>query len=275
MDLTRPWTRALAGACALTLLFAACGDDEDSSDTGDDTTETTEATDETTESTEAEEETTGSTEAEEETTTSEGGDAAEGDPEAVATAEAINLKLDDLAEGWVEEQSDGSSSGSEFDDCFTTVDLEGTTLGEAESPTFSVETPDGTGGQVIAMQTIVFDSPDSASAVLAEVATPEFATCTQEGITQDSAEGAEAALTPLVDDPPVAEESVGLAGAVEIPGEGGTPQNGLVDLHAIRTGPVASFTFTVDIGETPDTAFQQTLAELYTLIADRQAAEAG
>lgn len=274
MSLSRSGRRALAGACALVLLVAACGEDDDSADTTDDTeqtTESTEAADETTESTAAEDETTAS-EPEDETTTSE---AEEGDPEAVAVAEAINITLGDLAEGWVEEESDEPEEEDEFNQCFTTVDIEATTVGEAETPGFSVETPDGQGGQAISMQTIVFDSPETATSVLAEVATPEFAACTQETFTSEAVEGTTAALTPVVDDPPVAEESVGLAGVVEIPAEDGSTQQGSVDLHAIRTGAVASFTFTLDIGETPDTAFQQTLAELYSLIADRQAAEAG
>jgi len=272
---TRPVRRALAGACALTLLFAACGDDDDSADTdesAEETTESTEAADESTDS-EPEEETTAS-EPEEETTTSEAGDG-EGDPEAVATAEAINLTIDDFAEGWVEEESDESESDDDFDECFTTVDIDGTTVGEAETPSFTAETADGQGGQAVSMQTVVFDSPETATAVLAEVATPEFAACTQQGLTEDSTEGTAASLTPQVDDPPLAEESVGLAGVIEIPAEDGATQQGLADLHAIRTGAVASFTFTIDIGETPDSAFQQTLAELYTVIADRQAAEVG
>jgi hypothetical protein len=275
MTRTRTVRGALAGACALTLLFAACGDDDDGAaddDPAEETTESTEAVDQSTDS-EPEEETTAS-EPEEETTTSEAGDG-EGDPEAVATAEAINLTIGDFAEGWVEEEPDETEGEDDFNECFSTVDIAGTTLGEAETPTFTVETADGQGGQAVSMQTIVFDSPESATAVLAEVATPEFAACTQQGLTEDSVEGTAASLTPQVDDPPLAEESVGLAGAVEIPGEDGATQQGLVDLHAIRTGAVASFTFTIDIGATPDSAFQQTLTELYTVIADRQAAEAG
>jgi hypothetical protein len=263
--------RALAGACALTLLFAACGDDDDAG--GEEgTDETTESTEAETTASEPEEETTAS-EPEEETTTSE---AEEGDPEAVATAEAINLKLEDFAAGWVEEQdsSDGSE-GDDFDECFTTIDLAQVTVGEAETPTFTAETPDGQGGQLVTMQTVVFDTPESATAALTELATQEFANCTQAGITGSEVEGVQASLTPLGDDPPIGEQSVGVAGAVQIPGEDGQAQQGRLDLHAIRTGNIASFTLTLDIGETPSTAFEQTLTELYTVIAERQATEAG
>ena len=271
MTLPRPTMRVLAGACALTLLFAACGgDDDDSADT--DTEETTASTEaqETTAS-EPEEETSAS-EPEEESTTSE---ADEGDPEAVATAEAINLRIEDFAEGWVEEEQSDDGEGDDIDECFTTVDLAASTVGEAETPAFSAETPDGQGAQVVQMQTIVFDSPDTATAVLAEVATPEFAACVQSSLTEDSAEGTEASFAPTVDDPPLAEESVGLAGVVQIPGQDGATQEGRLDLHAIRTAEVASFTMTLDVGATPATGFEQTLAELYTVIADRQAAEVG
>lgn len=267
--------RALAGACALTLLLSACGDDDDggSEEGTEETTESTESTEaEESTASEPEEETTAS-EPEDETTTSE---AAEGDPEAVATAEAINLTIDDFAEGWVEEED--SSEGNEeddFDQCFTTIDLAAVTLGEAETPTFTAETPDGQGGQVVAMQTVVFDTPDSAIAAQEELATQEFANCTQSGITGSDVEGVQASLTPTADEPPIGEQSVGVAGAVQIPGPDGEPQQGKLDLHAIRTANVVSFTLTLDIGETPSTGFEQTLTELYTVIAERQAAEVG
>ena len=270
MPLPRTATRALAGVCALTLLLAACGGDDDEGSGTDDTEQTTASTEAegSTDSTEAEEST--ASEPEEETTTSE----AEGDPEAVATAEAINLQIEDFAEGWVEEEASDDGEGN-IDECFTTVDVAATTVGEADSPTFSAETPDGQGAQVVQMQTVVFDSPETASALLAEVAMPEFASCVQSTLAEDSVEGTEAALAPTVDDPPLAEESVGLAGAVQIPDQDGAVQEGRLDLHAIRTAEVASFTMTLDVGATPATGFEQTLAELYTVIADRQAAEVG
>lgn len=266
MTRTHLGRRALAGACALTLLFAACGGDDDSGSDDGSTEETTASTEaESTESTGAPDETTAS-EPEEDTTTSEG--EGEGDPEAVATAEAINLKLEDFAEGWVEE-AEATDGGDDIDECFTTVDIAGTTLGEAETPTFSAETGDGAGGQLVSMQTVVFDTPETATAVVAEVGTPEFATCIQGTIAEDG--DAEASLTPLVDDPPLAEESAGVAGAVQISQEDGSTVPAQADLHVIRTGAVASFTITLNIGETPDSAFEQTLGELYTLIAQRQA----
>ncbi|HEV7720964.1 MAG TPA: hypothetical protein VGO60_06755, partial [Iamia sp.] len=191
MDLNRTWVRVLAGVCALTFVVAACGGDDDEADTSDDTEETTattETTADTTESTEAEETT--ASEPEEETTASEAGEAGEeGDPEAVAVAEAINLTIDDFAEGWVEEEHSDDDGDDDIDQCFTTADIEATTLGEVETGSFSAETPDGQGGQAVSMQTVVFDTPDTATAVLAEVATDEFAACAQGLLAEDSAEG--------------------------------------------------------------------------------------
>lgn len=269
MTMPRTATRALAGVCALTLLFAACGGDDDEGSDTDDTEQTTAST-EADESTASEPDETTASEPEEETTTSED----EGDPEAVAVAEAVNLTIDDFADGWAEEAPADEDGEDDLDQCFATVDIEATTVGEAETPTFSAETPDGQGGQVVSMQTVVFDSPDTASTVLSEVSSPEFATCAQQLLTQ-SEEGTEAVLTPAVDDPPLGEESVGIAGAVQIPASDGSTQDARIDLHAIRTAQVVSFTVTLDIGATPAPAFEQTLAELYTLIAGRQAAEVG
>lgn len=273
MTRTPTLRRALAAACALTLLLAACGGDDDDADGDEGTEETTESTAETTPEPEGST-TTGEADDPDDDDQGEDGGDTEGDPEAVATAEAINLTIDDFAPGWTEEAGDDTAGEDDFDECFTTNDIEALTVGEAETPTFTGETPDGQGAQVVAMQTVVFDSPESASAVIAELATAEFATCTQDGFVEDT-EGAQAALEPLVDEQPIGEESAGVAGAVQVPGADGSTQQGRVDLHAIRTAEVVSFTLTLDLGTTPDTGFEQTLTELYTLIAQRQAAEVG
>lgn len=279
MTRTPTLRRALAAACALTLLLAACGDDDDSSD-GDSTEETTESTAaESTESTEAEEPT--ESEPEEETTASEPegdeeGGTTSGDPEAVATAEAVNLKLEDFADGWTEEPPTDDADPDPIDECFTTVDFEGTKLGEATSNEFSVEAGGANGdqGQAVSMETAVFDSPESATAVVEEVGTDAFAGCVNEYLSTQVLEGVEVQLAPVVDDPPVGEQSAGVAGAISVdPGDGSAPSQGLIDVHVIRTGSIVSFTLTLDtLG---DQTFEQTLAELYTVIAERQAAEAG
>jgi hypothetical protein len=268
MDLTRPWTRALAGACALTLIVAACGDDEDGSD---DAEQTTEAVDETTGSTEAEPESTAS-EPEEETTTSEGGES-ESDPEAVAKAEAINLTIDDFAEGWTEEPQSDDAETDPFDECFTGTDIESATVGEAETGNFQIATDDSGAGQGVSMQTIVLDSPETATAVVDEALGDEFAACLQEFLSTQLLEGVEATLAPQVDDPPLTEQSGGVVGQIAIPNEGGPSDQGLIDMHVFRTAEVVSFTLTVD--SVGDQTFQATLTELYGAVAERQTTEAG
>ncbi len=269
--MNRALTRALAGAGALALLFAACGGDGD-----DDAATTTTTAVETT--TTAPEETTTSAPgnfgtAETTETTGDVGDA----DEAVALAQSINLTIDDFAEGWTEEPADEDEE-DEIDACFTTVDLPASTVGKAATGDFSVSSPDGSSGQVVSMQTVVFDSPATATAVVAEVGTDAFADCVASvAETGASDEGSEATLTlvPQVDDPPLAEESLGLSGALSATLPDGTPIQSLVDLHVIRTAEVVSMTLTLDIGDTGSGSFEDTLTGLFSVIADRHATHVG
>lgn len=275
--MTRTTRRALAGACALTLLFAACGDDDDSAETVDDTEQTTEAADEST-TTEADDETS-TTEADDEgaSTTTEAdepdddtGGGTEGDPDAVALAQRINLTLGDFAEGWTEEPPEDDDGGPSIDDCFVETDIESVTVGEAETGTFSIE-PDADTVQLVTMQTVVLDSPETAEVILAEAGGDAFVTCIQDNLGGGLAEGAELTLSVLPDDPAYTEESFGLAGDVVIPTDA-APAYGAMDLHLFRTGEVVSFTATIDIG---DVGLEATLGELYPVIADRHATELG
>ncbi|QYG94845.1 hypothetical protein HC251_22055 [Iamia sp. SCSIO 61187] len=268
MNVPRVGTRVLAAACALSLLVTACGDDGDD-DAAEETTETTAAADGST--------TAAADEPEESTTTSDpvsgdgSGDGTEGDPEAVALAERINLTIDDFAEGWTEQPAEDDDGGANIDDCFVETAIESVTVGEAETGTFSVDV-DATSGQVISMQTVVVDSAETASALLDEVAGDAFGPCVEDVMTESFGDGATATVGFQADDPSLTEESVGLVGSVSVPGDDGATVDGLVDLHVFRTGEVISFTATLDIG---DTAFEETLTELYTVIADRHATEVG
>lgn len=269
MNVPRVGTRVLAAACALGLLVTACGDDGGDDETVDETTATTAAADEST--------TTAAEEPEEATTASDpmsgddSGDGTEGDPDAVALAERINLTIDDFAEGWTEQPADDDDGGANIDDCFVETDIESVTVGEAETGTFSVEV-DETSGQVITMQTVVVDAAETASALLDEVAGDAFGPCVEDLMAAGFGDGATATVAFQADDPPLTEESVGIVGSISVPAEEGATVDGLVDLHLFRTGEVISFTATIDIG---DTAFEGTLTELYTVIADRHATEVG
>lgn len=275
MDVTRTGWRALAGACALTLLFAACGGDDDGAETVDESTTEAAADPTTTEAdepatTEAADETT-TTEAEEpDDTGDDSGDGTEGDPEAVALAERINLTIDDFAEGWTEQPATDDDGGGDIDDCFVDTPIEAVTVGEAETGTFSIE-PDGDTGQLVTMQTVVLDSAATATAILAEAGGDAFLTCVQDTLAEGLGDGAEVSLAVLPDDPAYTEESFGLAGDVVLP-TGGEPVYGAMDLHLFRTAEVVSFTATIDIG---DIGLEATLGELYPVVAGRHAAEVG
>lgn len=277
MDLTRTGVRALAGACALTLLFAACGGDDDSAETVDEPTEQTTADEATT--TEAADEAT-TTAPDETTTTVEepddsgdgSGDGTEGDPDAVALAQRINLTIDDFADGWTETPAEDDDGGANIDDCFVETDIEAVTVGEAETGTFSIETAEGEPGQLVTMQTVVLDSADTAGAILAEAGGDAFITCAQDLFVEGFGEGSSVTLSVLADDPPYTEDSFGLAGDIVLPTSTGEPAYGVMDLHLFRTGEVISFTATLDLA---DIGIEATLGELYPVVADRHATELG
>lgn len=263
----RTLTRSFAGGLALALLFTACSDDGD--DEGSDDTTTTEAQESTTTAAE-EPTTTAADDDEDDTSTTEAddsGDEGEGDPDAIALAESINLTIDDFAPGWEAEPSEDDGPGS-FNDCFVENPIRELSTGRAESPTFSIDaSPES--GQLVTMQTVVFDSPETAETITAEAQGDAFATCTTDGLVGNLGDGAEGQLELVVDDPQVTDESFGLAGAVSIPSDAGSSQ-GLIDVHVFRTQNVISFVATVDIGETGE--FESTLTGLYATIADRHAA---
>lgn len=273
MDLTRTRVRALAGACALTLLFAACGGDDDgSAETVEPTEETTEADATTTEPVE-DETTTEPAEDETTTTTTEAGgeEEPEGDPDAVALAERINLTIDDFADGWTETPASEDDDDSSLDDCFVETDIASVTVGEAESGTFSLEAGERS-GQLVTMQTVVTDSAESAEALLAEAGAEAFITCAQDLFVAGFGEGASSSLAVRPDDPPYTEESFGLAGDLVLPAPDGSQTFGAMDLHLFRTGEVVTFTATLDLG---DVGLEATLGELYPVIAERHATELG
>jgi hypothetical protein len=283
MDLTRnAAVRALAGACALTLLVAACGgDDEDTADVVDDT-ETTEAAadDDTTTSTEAEDDETTTTAADDDTTTTEAeepddsgdgsGDGTEGDPDAVALAQRVNLTIDDFDETWTETPPDDDDGGQNIDDCFVGTDIEAATVGEAETGSFSDE-PSDEAVQIVTMQTVILDGLDTAEAVVAEFSDEAFTTCVADVMRDGFGDDAEASLALRPDDPAWTEESTGLVGDLTIPNGDGTPLSGVVDLHVFRTAEVVSFTATVDVG----VGIEPLLGEVYATVAERHATEVG
>jgi hypothetical protein len=274
MNLMRTGVRALAGVCAFTLLFAACGGDEDSADVVEDTEQTTEADDATT-TTATDDETT-TTESDATTTTAaeepdDSGEGTEGDPDAVALAQRVNLTIDDFDDGWTETPAEDDDGGPNIDDCFVETDIEAATVGEAETGTFSYE-PSDESLQLVTMQTVVLESAETAASIVGEFSRAAFAGCAA-GVMQDGfGEGATAELALRPDDPVWADESTGLVGDISVPNDDGTLVAGVVDLHIFRTAEVVSFTATVDLG---DVGVEGLLGSVYVAVADRHATEIG
>ncbi|HEX7133966.1 MAG TPA: hypothetical protein VF228_15425 [Iamia sp.] len=264
--------RALAGVCALTLLLAACGGEEDSADVVEDGEQTTEAAaDDATTTTAAADE---PDEPDDTTTTTadEPDDSgAEGDPDAVALAERVNLTIDDFDETWTETPPESDDGGATIDDCFVETDIEAVTVGEAETGTFANEVSDEA-VQLVTMQTVVLDSAETAASIVGEFSREAFAGCAV-GIMQDGfGEGATAELALRPDDPVWAEESTGLVGDISVPNRDGTLVAGVVDLHIFRTAEVVSFTATVDLG---DVGVEGLLSSVYVAVAGRHQTEIG
>lgn len=263
---SRPGRRVAALGAALTLALAlgACGGDDDAAD---DTTTTTAAT-----TTEAE--TTTTTEGDEPTTTTEAEDERPDDEEAEALAEAINLTLDDFAEGWTEEPADDDEGDDELNACFTEIDLDEVTVAEADSPTFQIGSEDGSQGQVVQTTTIVFADDETAESVMAEIPTNQFAGCAEDALVasvEEDNELIDSGLDPVEDTGGLGDEAAGLAGSISFTNDG-TEYSGQLAYYFIRTGNVVSGISLLDIG---DVAFEDTLTGLLETVATRQASEIG
>lgn len=278
MDLTRHAVRSLAAACALTVLVAACSDDveptaetvEDGDQAADDTSTTeTEDGGETT-TTAAEDETTTTAAEDPDEPGAGSGDGTEGDPDAVALAQRINLTLDDFDEGWEESPAEDDDGGPTIDDCFTETDVEAATVGEAETGSFSYE-PNDDQVQLVTMQTVVLESEDTASAIVAELGGDAFVTCAEQLFVDSYGEGSEVTLSERPDDPPFTEESTGLVGDITL-AQGDDSYSGVMDLHVLRTAEVISLVATLDIG---DVGIEPLLGQVYGTIAERHATEVG
>ncbi len=268
MSLPSTGARVLAAACALTFLAAACSDDDGADDAA--TTETTAADASTT----AADSSTVDPSPDDSSTTEADAPASGRDPaEAAAIVEAINLTLDDFADGWsATERPADVEEGDELDSCFREVDVEASAIVEGETPQFSVEVGEGD-GQVVNMQTVVFDSVETAEAAMAETATNQFSGCAEDLFLRSFNEGGgdvSVDLEQSADDPALTDESVGITGALVGTMADGTVIDGRVDLHVFRTADVVSSTLVVDFG---DVAFEDTLEGLYAEIASRHAAE--
>ena len=200
-----------------------------------------------------------------------GDDGTEGDPDAVALAQRVNLTLDDFDETWTEDPAAADDGSPTINDCFVETDLEGATVGKAKTGTFAYELS-AEAIQLVTMQTIVLDAPETAGAIVAEFSGDAFAACAAEVMRDGFGTDDEVSLALRPDEPAWTEESTGLVGDITIPNDDGTSVGGVVDLHVLRTAEVVSFTATVDLG---DVGIEGLLGQIYATIAERHATEVG
>lgn len=251
-------TRATLAAAILVVGLSACGSDD--SDDGDTTT------------TEAEAASTTSGSDSDESTTTEGddsGDDSGDDAEAMARAEAANVTIDDLPDGWTATPP-GDDSNNVFDTCGE-VDIEAVTVAKARSDQFETQADDG-GQMTISSTSGVLTGEDEATALVEQFTDEAFATCVADALRDElGAAQVEGSLAAAASDelPDVADQVGALSGTFTItdPTAGDTIELKAA-VVAIRTGDLVT-TLTV---ATIDTAGDGDLFEsLVGTVAERQA----
>lgn len=243
--------RVLAAAAILTVGAAGCSSDDDSKAES----TTTEAAEETT------------TTKAEETTTTEATSTTADEDEAEARAEAANLTIDDLPEGWTA-TPDESDDESVFDTCGD-MDLDSKTVAKVSSDNFEFTTPEG-GSLQLRTTSGVLTSTEDASAMLDMLATDEFAACTTDGfeaqVTGATVTG-EVAVIPDSELPELADQVAALHGLLTISTtDEQVPMR--LTVIALRTGDLVTTVAASAIGAEPDGAL---LDQVLTLVAERQA----
>jgi hypothetical protein len=250
----QPSRRARAAIAAVVLLvgLSACGSDDTDDD---DATTTTEAA-------------AGTTDAGDETTTT-GSDDEGDDGDALARAEAANITIDDLPDGWTGEPPEVEENTA-FDRC-TDLDLDADTVAKAQSDHFEFVTGDG--GQLTVSSTSgVLSGEDEATAMVDEFADAAFADCVTEALRTDL--GAtdmtgSLAVAPADELPDLADQTGGMGGAFTItdPTSGETIQLQTAVL-AIRTGDLVT---TVSVAAVDTEGDGELFESLAGLVAERQA----
>lgn len=261
MPLTAPSPRRRALVVALALLgtAAACSDDGGDAEVVASTTTAPEVT-----------EPAGADDA---TTTPEATARDEADvDQAEALAEAVTLTPDDfVAEGWTFDLPD--EDRDTIRDCF--VDFDRSLVAESTSPSFLRE-GDSSRSQVATTGLVMTDA-DTAASHVDEVATDPFVACVEETYREGLGdELLEITLGEAPDAAPVGEQSAALEGTLTVVDSDGSPLEGEVSLWMIRTGPVLTAVSVAAFGQ-PDPGLDvpSLVADVTTLMADRQAAEVG
>lgn len=250
-------TRATLAAAALLVGLSACGSDDDAD--GGATTTTAAA---------AESTTTGVDDGE--STTTEDGSVDPDDADAMARAEAANVTIDDLPDGWTAEATEEDDGDDAFDRC-SDVDLEAITVAKARSDRFEFQADDG-GQMTISSTSGVLTSEDDATSMVDEFGSDAFAECVAEALRTDlgAAQMTGSFSVASSDElPDVADQVGALSGTFTItdPASGET-----VDLRAavvaIRTGDLVS---TLSVATVDSEGDGDLFESLVGVVAERQA----
>jgi hypothetical protein len=239
-------TRATFAAAVLLVGLSACGNDD--TDDGDATTTTTEAAASTTEGDDQ----------------SDDGD----DADAMARAEAANLTIDDLPDGWNATPNGGDDDGSIFDVCGD-IDLDAVTVAKANSDNFETTTADG-GAISISTTSGVFASEGDATAMVDTLADQAFADCASGTFLDTLAtDGVEGGLTAAQASelPDVADQIGSIGGQFTITAAEGDSGISVI-VVAIRTGDLVTTISGTAIDAAPD---GDLIESVIGLVAERQA----
>ncbi|MCB0987740.1 MAG: hypothetical protein H6519_03205 [Microthrixaceae bacterium] len=254
MNISRRSRHALAAAVLLVGL-TACGsngsDKADTTTTKADSSTTTESGDRNSTTTEA-------------TATTGSGDKAD----AEKRAEAANLTIEDLPDGWTAIPAGDSDGNNVFDTCGD-LDLDEITVAKVSSDNFEHATTDG---GVLNLRTTsgVLASEKDAQAMVDVIGDDAFADCTTTNFTDISevpGMTGSVAPTPTEELPDVADQVAALSGMFTIP----TPQGDStmnVIIIGVRTGDLVTTIMGMAIDTEPDGAILQ---DVVNVVADRQA----
>ena len=213
------------------------------------------------------------TKAETTTTSAEASTTSESESESSSAAaeeraEAANLTLDDLPDGWTSTPNGEENDSNVFDTCGD-LDLDEITVAKVSSDNFEYATSDG-GGLTLTTTLGVFDSEENAQAMVDIIGEQAFADCTTTAMADLAAVPGmtgSVAPTPTGELPDVADQVGALSGEFTIP----TPQGNStmrVMLIAVRTGDLVTTISGTAIDTEPDGALMN---DVVNLVDDRQA----
>lgn len=248
--------RALMAAAALTVGLTACSSNGNTEDKVSTTTAAEQSTSAGSDS---------SASSEPSTTTSDDDDAT---AEAEARAEAANITIDDLPDGWTATPADASEDDSVFDTCGD-LDLDEITVAKVRSDNFDFEASDGT-SLSLSSTSGVLTSEENATSMVRLLDTDEFASCVTDAfIERVTGATVTGEFTPVGSSatPKLGDQVTALQGDLTITAAGDVVPAKLM-VVAIRTDDLVTTVAASAFGAEPD---GELLKDLLTLVAERQA----